>query len=732
MSKSSNLKKLLSNGFNVPEFYTLNHGFISKNSQEKLKDIYNNLITDTGELAVRSSAYTEDRLELSMAGVYESIIGITSFDDMLVAINQCNNSLKSDRALSLYIEHKIPKHLVKMEIIIQSFKRGKPSGVVFTVDTSKNDKDIMVISGANSICQDFVDGKGEVFRHRINKNRPVIHDEVLQVLITESLKIEKLFNCPQDIEWTYANGELWILQARPLTNLKLETLPVKWNNPGDEKYTWRCELKDVKPLNQEIATLSNNAYNMGCIVTGLSFFYEDVMFAGNAKFLRKKELKRAHEFRENFLKHMDNLRSKGKNIYSDIILIDILTGQRRVEPFLNRDLTPLQIVEFIDAGLKYRINVENYHWEVVHGAVGEEEFAEFKYKYNLSTFEATELISSETLLGEKRRKFSEIVAYIKDSPYLLKIFSDIKYNNLVWQRLQVDTEAEGLRHLIKRYFDDYGLNALSWDSFQILKERPDIFISEIRPRLNREAVENKNVKTNLNRVIIERKILHRLTLDKKVKFIEFLTYLRIAYLVRDNHAMLIDIGAPGYLRQAIINAGEYFVRRGKFKYYDEIEYFTLNEIKFFLINSEANMDLEKRKKEWKNSYIIPDTIGLIPEEKQFSKKPKIKNDKFILNGFSGFSGKITGEVITRDKIESSTDSNLILLLSDIREMDPEPYADKLLGIIFENGSPLEHVGIWAREKGIPVIFSVKEANSILNTGDMVTIDGDNEIVLLIN
>jgi hypothetical protein len=45
-------------------------------------------------------------------------------------------------------------------------------------------------------------------------------------------KVERHFGVPQDIEWAYAGGRFWVLQARPITNLPPAPLKdVRWEPP---------------------------------------------------------------------------------------------------------------------------------------------------------------------------------------------------------------------------------------------------------------------------------------------------------------------------------------------------------------------------------------------------------------------------------------------------------------------------------------------------------------------
>jgi pyruvate, water dikinase len=47
----------------------------------------------------------------------------------------------------------------------------------------------------------------------------VLTDAEARELLRLGLRIEQLLGGPQDIEWAYEDGRLWILQARPITAL---------------------------------------------------------------------------------------------------------------------------------------------------------------------------------------------------------------------------------------------------------------------------------------------------------------------------------------------------------------------------------------------------------------------------------------------------------------------------------------------------------------------------------
>ena len=62
------------------------------------------------------------------------------------------------------------------------------------------------------------------------------------------IEIEDLFGAPQDIEWAYADGCLWVLQARPITNLPSAVLgEVRWEPPFPGSAWWRRQVVENMP-----------------------------------------------------------------------------------------------------------------------------------------------------------------------------------------------------------------------------------------------------------------------------------------------------------------------------------------------------------------------------------------------------------------------------------------------------------------------------------------------------
>lgn len=220
--------------------------------------------TDEVDVAVRSSATTEDLPEASFAGQQETFLNVTGEEELLEACRKCYASLFTDRAIA-YREEKGFDHMkvalsVGVQKMVRSDKAG--AGVMFSIDTETGFPDVAVINAAWGLGENVVQGtvtpdEYMVFKPLLNKKRfqPIIeksvgskekkmvyakggtkatknidtskeerrsfvlNDEDILRLARWAVVIEKHYKKPMDIEWA-KDGEtddLFIVQARPET-----------------------------------------------------------------------------------------------------------------------------------------------------------------------------------------------------------------------------------------------------------------------------------------------------------------------------------------------------------------------------------------------------------------------------------------------------------------------------------------------------------------------------------
>jgi len=206
-------------------------------------------------VAVRSSANTEDLPEASFAGLYASYVNLRSPEEILKHLRLVWASLWSDAALLYQKELGLEAEDSAMAVVCQRMIRGDKSGVAFSQNPLNADE--TVIEAVFGLNQGLVDGDIEPDRWIIVRETDAIReftqaehlrlavplkegvdldkapselaempvlkeDEVFQVL-SALKKVEKVFDLPQDMEWTFKEERLYILQARPITTVSRDS-----------------------------------------------------------------------------------------------------------------------------------------------------------------------------------------------------------------------------------------------------------------------------------------------------------------------------------------------------------------------------------------------------------------------------------------------------------------------------------------------------------------------------
>lgn len=205
-------------------------------------------------VAVRSSAIGEDA-ELSFAGQYSTYLNVKE-DEIIDRYKDVISSKFSPRAIYYFLSHKINEADLAMSVGCLNMIDAAVSGVVYTRNPVAPDSDYMIVNSIYGLCKYLVDGtvepdvfeasrrdlkvvgryvstkrhalildsEGGVRRVEIDAQKassPALSDEQIKILCQRALAIEEHYGAPVDIEWSFdADGELYFLQARPLSLIK--------------------------------------------------------------------------------------------------------------------------------------------------------------------------------------------------------------------------------------------------------------------------------------------------------------------------------------------------------------------------------------------------------------------------------------------------------------------------------------------------------------------------------
>ena len=175
--------------------------------------------------AVRSSATAEDLHGTSFAGQYRSLLEVTP-DELEAAIRAVWASLWHPAPRAYRRFHGVSEAQLGMAVIVMSMVPARSAGVAFTVDPG-GAADQVRVEVVEGLGEQLVSGAVTPDVHLVPRHEPDAPPGAAPTLAARvaatAEAIEAAFGEPQDVEWAWDGDELWILQARPITGLDAPT-----------------------------------------------------------------------------------------------------------------------------------------------------------------------------------------------------------------------------------------------------------------------------------------------------------------------------------------------------------------------------------------------------------------------------------------------------------------------------------------------------------------------------
>ena len=250
-SNSNNVSNIEEKSNKIMEAFL--KGKMSDEISENIMKYYDELCTKykAEAVAVRSSSIAEDLENFSFAGLQDTYLNVKK-DQLLESIKKCWASLYTTRVITYRKNYKNTQNALKIAVVIQKMVRSEKSGVLFTVNPT-NGKNNIVLEAIFGLGEAIVQGEVTPDHYIVNKsdlsiiektinqqnkmitrlenggtqyvslddkskNQKLTDDEIKK-LSEVSLIIEKHYKMPMDIEWAIEGGNIYIVQARPITSI---------------------------------------------------------------------------------------------------------------------------------------------------------------------------------------------------------------------------------------------------------------------------------------------------------------------------------------------------------------------------------------------------------------------------------------------------------------------------------------------------------------------------------
>ncbi|NUB90938.1 phosphoenolpyruvate synthase [Haloterrigena sp. SYSU A121-1] len=220
--------------------------------REEILESYREVGDGEAFVAVRSSATAEDLPDASFAGQQETFLNVTE-EALLDRVRECWASLFTQRAIYYRQEQGFDHSAVNIAVVVQQMVDAEKSGVMFTSHPSTGDPTMIieaawglgeaVVSGAVSpdnyvveredrsidvtvaekkVMHEKDEETGETVESEVpqdKRNERVLSDDEIGALMDLGERVEDHYGEPQDVEWAIVEGEVYMLQSRPITTI---------------------------------------------------------------------------------------------------------------------------------------------------------------------------------------------------------------------------------------------------------------------------------------------------------------------------------------------------------------------------------------------------------------------------------------------------------------------------------------------------------------------------------
>jgi pyruvate,water dikinase len=204
-------------------------------------------------VAVRSSAVDEDGADHSFAGIHETFLNLRCATDVLEAIRRCREAARSDRALD-YRRARGLASRADVAVLVQELVEADVSAVAFTANPVTGSTGEIVVNAHYGLGEALVAGLATpdeivlakrdlaILSYQVGsketmtvptsagtrelrvpplmRNRKAIADEQATEIARLALVLEEQAGRPVDVECCYRQGQLYLLQSRPITTIQ--------------------------------------------------------------------------------------------------------------------------------------------------------------------------------------------------------------------------------------------------------------------------------------------------------------------------------------------------------------------------------------------------------------------------------------------------------------------------------------------------------------------------------
>jgi pyruvate,water dikinase len=757
-------------------------------------------------VAVRSSATAEDLPQASFAGQQDSYLNISGAENLLAATKRCWASLWTARAISYRIQQGIYSEGVALAVVVQLLVPAEVAGILFTANSLTGKRDQAVINAAWGLGEAIVGGKvtpdtivvdketGRVLEYEVADKRvmtvtvngateekavpetlrqvPALSEEDSQKLTDLGTKIEILYEMPMDIEWTLTDGELAIVQARPITALPEEQVspPNDWPMPDPKGQYMRQSIVDLMPdpLSPLFATLGLSAINNGIDILTWEFLNMpesvkmNVMLTINGYAYQNASYspRQWWYLLTRMVPAFPHLLRDGVSYWQDVAYPHYVEVTDRWRDQNFRELSPAELWSGVDEVLgAFSRHLGALMASTMGPSAGSETLFTNVYERLVrkdgDPSASTYLMGFDNIPLKSEKALFDLSKWCQDQPsltsYLVETPSDKLVKNFVRESAPEHVEQitwDEWHQRFCEYLNQFGYSIYDMDFAKPLPmDEPEPILEMLKLFLTGQGKSpyERQQSYTAQREQVEKMARERLGGIKRWGFEKALNWAQSQAPLREDGIAEIGLGYP-VLRQLLGELGRRFVAADAIGLADDIYWLEENEVESMITALEKNKQLSIMID------IVQERKDLWQARKQVTPPPQLPPGKKFL-GFNvegvltGAEGRVEGNIIKGIAASPGQVTAPACVLhgpGDFDQMQPgdilvasittpawTPLFAMASGVVTDIGGPLSHGSIVAREYGIPAIMGTGFATKLIQSGQKIAVDGAAGTVTLI-
>lgn len=733
--------------------------------------------SEDDHFAVRSSSTLEDLAQAAFAGQHDTYLNVRGTATILAKVCSCFISLWSDRAV-LYRRHQgFSQQQARMAVVVQRQIPCDRAGVGFSINPVTGDLSRLVLDANYGIGESVVSGDCEVDHFELAKetleivsqtigqkdrmvaptatgveeqrvpdelaDRPCLTEEDIRAVGELLKQVEAHYGWPQDIEWGFQEGRLYLFQSRAVTTIQ----PRYTRDESAERFP-----NPMTPLTWDfMGAVFRRSLGYSLTLMGLPllkddwFSLHDHYVYGNQNSVELLALYRPLRARnpQELVAEIPNLRRRYAWVSElpvhwarDLDRYLIQLGRLSARPLDNLSVPEIwqHVLRIQDVATEYFLpNIaisitQSFLHRLLYGLVG----MVVGRERALGALDGL-MAGCETKTAAVNRELHEMAQLATRNSRLSQELVE-QGGRAFWDQSRVKDYPDFAKRF-ERFLDDHGHREMDTDYCEpTWSGQPWVVLDSIalimrqdsheKPAWTARELRLKYAKTELE-------FLSNLPEDLRFFFRELIRLAR-TYTTLDDLEHYQTTRINPVARQAALVLGRRLVKAGILDVPEDVFFFQRDDLEKLANEFPPAEPAAYREKvyEAKRSYEAAGAATppwSLAEDVQETAAPGGN----ALRGLPGSPGKVTAPCFL---VHEPSDFGRFPASSVLVARTTNPAWTSLFysaaGLITESGGPLSHGAVTAREMQLPAVMSVRGVMSLLQNEQVVTVDGTQGLVLL--